>query len=157
MTPRQVGALLRKAREARGWTWNRATAPGGTGHLKTSTMSRPTDKDEAIAYEAIMRVVNELIPTTDYMQAENACTIADARERQKYGEDSDKLGDLRIVKDNMMDDARSLAESIARLQREVDYATKGRPVPTDESIAQMFADLGFPLMPAFPSIIKKAI
>ena len=120
-------------------------------------MSRPTDKDEAIAYEAIMRVVNELIPTTDYMQAENACTIADARERQKYGEDSDKLGDLRIVKDNMMDDARSLAEGIARLQREVDYATKGRPVPTDESIAQMFADLGFPLMPAFPSIIKKAI
>lgn len=120
-------------------------------------MSRPKDKDEAIAYEAIMRLINELIPTTDYMQAENACTLADAKERREYGESSGLLLDLRQVKDNMLEDARSLAESIARLQREVDYATNGRPVPTDESIAQMFADLGFPLMPAFPSIIKKAI
>lgn len=119
-------------------------------------MSKQKSKDEAIAFEAIMRAINELIPTTDYMQAENACTLADARERQKYGEDSDKLGDLRIVKDNMMDYARSLAESIASLQREVNYATKGRPVPTDGSIAQIFADLGFILAP-FPSIIKKAI
>ena len=29
MTPRQVGALLRKAREARGWTWNRAATESG--------------------------------------------------------------------------------------------------------------------------------
>lgn len=119
-------------------------------------MSRPKDKDEAIAYEAIMRAINELIPTGDYMQAENACTLADVRERKEYGESSGLLPDLRQVKDNMMADARSLAESIARLQREVAYATKGRPVQTDETIAQMFADLGFPVMPTFPSIIKKA-
>mgnify|MGYP003600324900 CR=1 FL=1 len=120
-------------------------------------MSKPKDKNEAIAYEAIMRAINEMIPTTDYMQAENACTLADAKERQEYGESSGLLPDLRQVKDNMLDDARSLAESIARLQREVAYATKGRPVPTYETIAQMFADLGFPVMPRFPSIIKKTI
>lgn len=120
-------------------------------------MSRAKDKDEAIAYEAIMRVINELIPTTDYMQAENARTLADAKERKEYGESSGLLSDLRSVKDNMMADAQSLAESIAHLQREVAYATKGRPVPTDGSIAQMFADLGFPVMPRFPSIIKKTI
>lgn len=118
-------------------------------------MSKQKDKDEAIAYEAIMRAINGLIPTTDYMQAENACTLADARERKEYGESSGLLPDLRRVKDNMLDDARSLAESIARLQREVAYATKGRPVPTDETIAQMFADLGYPVMPRFPSIFKK--
>ncbi len=119
-------------------------------------MSKQKDKDEAIAFEAIMRVINELIPTTDYMRAENACTLADAKERREYGESSGLLIDLRQVKDNMLADVRSLAEIIARLQREVAYATKGRPVPTDETIAQMFADLGFPVMPRFPSIIKKA-
>ena len=29
MTPRQVGALLRKAREKRGWTWNRTATESG--------------------------------------------------------------------------------------------------------------------------------
>lgn len=72
-----------------------------------------------------MRVINELIPTTDYMQAENACTLADAKERKEYGESSGLLSDLRSVKDNMMADAQSLAESIAHLQREVAYATTG--------------------------------
>lgn len=119
-------------------------------------MSRPKDKDEAIAYEAIMRAINELIPTTDYMRAENACTLTDAKERKEYGESSGLLIDLRQVKDNMMADARSLAESIARLQREVAYATKGRPVPTYKTIAEIFADLGYPVMPKFPSIFRKA-
>lgn len=119
-------------------------------------MKAERNKEEAIAYEAIMRAINELIPTTDYMRAENACTMADAKEREEHGEHSGLLPDLRSVKDNMLADARSLAESITRLQREVAYATEGRTVTTDESIAQMFADLGF-TAPAFPSIIKKAI
>jgi ribosome-binding protein aMBF1 (putative translation factor) len=29
MTARQIGALLRKAREARGWTWNRTATESG--------------------------------------------------------------------------------------------------------------------------------
>lgn len=29
MTPKQTGALLRKAREARGWTWNRTATESG--------------------------------------------------------------------------------------------------------------------------------
>ena len=29
MTPKQIGALLRKAREARGWTWNRTATESG--------------------------------------------------------------------------------------------------------------------------------
>lgn len=118
-------------------------------------MSRAKDKDEAIAFEAIMRAINELVPTTDYMQAENACTMADAKERKEYGESSEALHDLRRVKDNMMADARSLAESIARLQIEVAYATKGRPVPTYKTISEIFADLGYPVMPKFPSIFRK--
>lgn len=121
-------------------------------------MSRPKDKNEVIAYEAIMRAINELIPTTDYMQAENACTLTDAKERKEYGESSGLLPDLRRVKDNMLDDARSLAESIARLQREVDYATKGRPVPTDEEFGKMAESIGLTMTtPVFPSIIKKGI
>lgn len=29
MTPKQIGTLLRKAREARGWTWNRTATESG--------------------------------------------------------------------------------------------------------------------------------
>lgn len=29
MTPKQTGALLRKAREKRGWTWNRTATESG--------------------------------------------------------------------------------------------------------------------------------
>ena len=29
MTPKQTGALMRKAREARGWTWNRTATESG--------------------------------------------------------------------------------------------------------------------------------
>ena len=29
MTPKQIGALLRKAREKRGWTWNRTATESG--------------------------------------------------------------------------------------------------------------------------------
>ena len=90
-------------------------------------MSKQKDKDEAIAYEAIMRAINELIPTTDYMQAENACTLADAKERAEYGESSGLLPDLRQVKDNMMADARDLARSIVALRREVQWVKDGTP------------------------------
>mgnify|MGYP000896988463 CR=1 FL=1 len=29
MTPKQIGAILRKAREKRGWTWNRTATESG--------------------------------------------------------------------------------------------------------------------------------
>lgn len=80
-------------------------------------MSRPKDKDEAIAYEAIMRAINELIPTTDYMQAENRATMADRRAKEEYGESDGELSDLRSLRDNVLDDAAALAHSLARLQR----------------------------------------
>ena len=118
-------------------------------------MSRENDKEEAAVLAAIMALVNDQLPTIEYMLAENAAGRADREERDRHGESSGLLKDLRGYRENMLDDARSLAESIARLQREVAYATKGRPVPTYKTIAEIFADLGYPVMPKFPSIFRK--
>lgn len=63
------------------------------------------------------------VPTTDYMAAENACTMDDVREREKWGEDSDTVGDLRIARRDVLDGIRELADNIARLARDV-AATK---------------------------------
>lgn len=63
------------------------------------------------------------VPTTDYMAAENACTMSDVREREKWGEDSDTVGDLRRVRRDVLDGIRELADDIARLARDV-AATK---------------------------------
>ena len=63
------------------------------------------------------------VPTTDYMAAENACTMIDVREREKWGEDSDTVGDLRRVRRDVLDGIRELADYIARLARDV-AATK---------------------------------
>ena len=63
------------------------------------------------------------VPTTDYMAAENACTMDDVREREKWGEDSDTVGDLRRVRRDVLDGIRELAGHIARLARDV-AATK---------------------------------
>lgn len=59
------------------------------------------------------------VPTTDYMAAENACTMNDVREREKWGEDSDTVNDLRRVRKDVLDGIRGLADDIARLAREV--------------------------------------
>ena len=63
------------------------------------------------------------VPTTDYMAAENACTMDDVRWREKWGEDSDTVGDLRRVRRDVLDGIRELARDIARLARDV-AATK---------------------------------
>lgn len=63
------------------------------------------------------------VPTTDYMAAENACTMDDVRERMEWGEDSDTIGDLRRVRRDVLDGIRELAGDIARLARDV-AATK---------------------------------
>lgn len=60
------------------------------------------------------------VPTTDYMAAENACTMNDVRERAEWGEDSDTVGDLRSVRKNVLDGIRELAEEIQRLARDVE-------------------------------------
>lgn len=59
------------------------------------------------------------VPTTDYMAAENACTMNDVREREKWGEDSDTVGDLRAVRMDVLGGIRRLADDIARLSLEV--------------------------------------
>lgn len=59
------------------------------------------------------------VPTTDYMAAENACTMNDVRERAEWGEDSDTVGDLRRVREYVLDGIRELAEEIQRLAQEV--------------------------------------
>ena len=63
------------------------------------------------------------VPTTDYMAAENACTMDDVRWREKWGEDSDTVGDLRSARRDVLDGIRRLAGDIARLARDV-AATK---------------------------------
>ena len=60
------------------------------------------------------------VPTTDYMAAENACTMNDIRERDRWGEDSDTVGDLRRVRRDVLDGIRELAEEIQRLARDVE-------------------------------------
>lgn len=70
-------------------------------------------------YSDLMAVLDKHVPTTDYMNAENACTMNDVRERAKWGEDSDTVGDLRRMRDNVMSEMRDLAESIARLADDV--------------------------------------
>lgn len=80
-------------------------------------MSRPTDKGELRAYSLLLDKINEIVPTTDYMQAENRATMADRKAKEEWGESNGELQDLRDLRDNVLDDAAALAESLARLQR----------------------------------------
>ena len=70
-------------------------------------------------YSDLMAVLDKHVPTTDYMAAENACTMDDVRWREKWGEDSDTVNDLRRVRKDVLDGIRGLADDIARLAREV--------------------------------------
>lgn len=86
--------------------------------IKTSTqMKADMDKDERRAYGLLMDKVNEIVPATDYMDAENRATMADRREREEWGESSGRLHDLRGMRDDVLSDAATLAHSLARLQR----------------------------------------
>lgn len=78
---------------------------------------RPTNKDELRAYGLLMDKINEIVPTADYMAAENRATMADRRAKEEWGESNGELQDLRDLRDNVLDDAAALAESLARLQR----------------------------------------
>ena len=67
----------------------------------------------------LLAVIAKHVTAEAYMQAENTCTMNDIRERDRWGEDSDSVGDLRNVRRDVMVDARALAESLARLVRDV--------------------------------------
>lgn len=75
------------------------------------------DKDERRAYGLLLDTVYAVVPTTDYMDAENRATLADRKEREEWGESSGRLQDLRSMRDDVLSDAATLAHSLARLQR----------------------------------------
>ena len=79
--------------------------------------------DATTIMDELLHLIDRLVPVHSYMAAENACTMNDVRERMEWGEDSDSVGDLRNVRRDVMVDARALAESLARLARDV-AATK---------------------------------
>ena len=90
-------------------------------------MSRENDKEEAAVLAAIMALVNDQLPTIEYMLAENAAGRADREERDRHGESSGLLQDLRGYRDNVLDEARDLARSIVALRREVQWVKDGTP------------------------------
>ena len=51
MTPKQIGALLRKAREARGWTWNRTATESG---LKTDQIKGIEQASKAYTNDSLL-------------------------------------------------------------------------------------------------------
>ena len=90
-------------------------------------MSRENNKEEAAVLAAIMALVNDQLPTIEYMLAENAANHADRVERALHGESSGLLQDLRGYRDNVLDEARDLARSIVALRREVKWIKGGTP------------------------------
>ena len=90
-------------------------------------MSRETDKEEAAVLAAIMTLVNDKLPPIEYMLAENAANQADREERDRHGESSGLLKDLRGYRENVLDEARDLARSIVALRREVRWMKDGTP------------------------------
>lgn len=51
MTPKQTGALMRKAREARGWTWNRTATESG---LKADQIKGIEQASKAYTNESLL-------------------------------------------------------------------------------------------------------
>ena len=90
-------------------------------------MSRENNKEEAAVLATIMTLVNDQLPTIEYMLAENAANHADRVERALHGESSGILQDLRGYRDNVLDEARDLARSIVALRREVQWIKDGTP------------------------------
>ncbi|HQW07459.1 MAG TPA: hypothetical protein PLN12_16370 [Flavobacteriales bacterium] len=93
-------------------------------------MNRENDKDEAAVLATIMALVNDQLPTIEYMLAENAAGRLDREERDLHGESCGMLEDLRGYRNNVLDEARDLARSIVALRREVKWVKDGaRPSP----------------------------
>jgi len=90
-------------------------------------MSRENDKEETAVLATIMALVNDQLPTIEYMLAENAAGRLDREERDLHGESSGLLQDLRGYRDNVLDEARDLARSIVALRREVQWIKGGTP------------------------------
>lgn len=90
-------------------------------------MIRENDKEEAAVSAAIMALVNDQMPPIEYMLAENAARDEDRKEREKYGEAGGLLEDLRGYRENVLDEARDLAQAIVALRREVQWMKNGTP------------------------------
>lgn len=74
------------------------------------------EQHRAKARAAIMKVIDELVPATDYMQAENAAGAEDRAERAQWGRDfGGRIEELRQRRDYMMDAVDDLAGEIASL------------------------------------------
>lgn len=57
MTPKQIGALLRKTREKRGWTWNRTATESG---LKADQIKGIEQASKAYTNDSLLLLANVL-------------------------------------------------------------------------------------------------
>ena len=57
MTPKQIGALLRKAREKRGWTWNRTATESG---LKADQIKSIEQASKAYTFNSLVQLCSVL-------------------------------------------------------------------------------------------------
>lgn len=79
------------------------------------------EQHRAKARAAIMGIVDQLIPATDYMQAENAADAQDRAERAKWGpEFGGRIVELRLRRDYMMNAVNDLARDLAGLIMEME-------------------------------------
>ena len=86
-------------------------------------------------YQDLLAVIHRHIPAECWRAAQEAAAAADRKERERYGEDGGELDDLQTLYRWMAVEAQDLAETIARLRRNID-ATLGRsmiiePTPND--------------------------
>lgn len=128
------------------------TQPQTNSNSNSKTKMTATEEK---AYKMIKDVIGAIIPKTDYLNAEHRAEAEDRKERERYGESSNTLEDLRWVKRYMLDEARSLAQNIANLHGHV-YPDRPAPQSTDadEAIYAVLNDVRKAL--AELSIIKKS-
>jgi len=94
------------------------------GRMAAENRANAERTDATRIMDSLMVWMDQHVTAPDYMAAENSARRNDMKERAEWREDSDTVGDLRRNRDSVLDDARALAESIARLRRDIDALTR---------------------------------
>ena len=84
MTPKQIGALLRKAREARGWTWNRTATESG---LKADQIKGIEQASKAYTNDSLLVLAKVFGYEQHFLQAKGS--------EAAFTKDSDGSKDVR--------------------------------------------------------------
>jgi len=76
MTPKQIGALLRKAREKRGWTWNRTATESG---LKADQIKGIEQASKAYTNDSLLVLAKVFGYEQHFLQSKRATGSDDVR------------------------------------------------------------------------------